>query len=166
MLFRRFFPLVLSLALTACFTPLYGVKSDGTSARTHMKNIDVAIIGGRTGINLRNDLIFAFSGDGGETETPLYRMHTTLETKASLLVVDTLAGRPQNESYTIVVNYRITDIKSGQEIFKNSAFATASIDSAQQRYARDRARLDAYDRATKTAGDQAVTQIATFFATR
>ena len=158
--------LALSLTLTACFTPLYGVKSDGTSAQSQMKNVEIATIGGRVGILMRNELIYGFSGTGEEAQNPIYRLHVTHSFAGSLLVVDTQAGRPESESTTLNATYRLTEIKSGKEIFKGVAFASASLDTSQQRYARDRGRLDAQNRASKVVSDQITTHIATFFATR
>jgi LPS-assembly lipoprotein len=166
MLWVRGFILSISLALTGCFTPLYGVKSDGSSAQAKLKQVDIAPIGGRLGIMMRNELVYHFSGTGEEAVNPVYRLFVTHAVSGSLLVVDTQAGRPEAESFTVNSTYRLVEIASGKEIFKSAAFASASVDTTQQRFARDRGRMDAHDRATKVVADQITTHVATFFATK
>lgn len=163
-LFKSFllFPLIF---LTGCFTPLYGVKEGGKSSPALMKTVEVAAIGGRVGTGLRNDLIFYFSGDGQMPEKPKYRLHVSPGFSSSLLVVDTQAYRPQNESYTMNADYRLVDIATQKEVFKGSAFATAAIDVGQQRFARDRARIDAYDRTARVVAEQITTHVAGYFTT-
>lgn len=166
MLWARTIIFTFSLALAGCFTPLYGVKSDGLSAQVKLKQVDIALIGGRLGIMMRNELLYSFSGTGEEAVNPVYRLFVTHGVSGSLLVVDTQAGRPEAESFTVNSTYRLVEIATGQEIFKSTAFASASVDTTQQRFARDRGRMDAYDRATKAVADQITTHVATFFATR
>jgi LPS-assembly lipoprotein len=162
LLFKKLLLLPLIL-LSGCFTPLYGVNSSGKASHQQLLQVDIAPIGGRVGTGLRNDLIFYFSGNGQMPEKPKYRLHVAVAFTSSLLVVDTQAYRPQNESYTMNAEYRLVEISSLKEVFKGVAFSTASIDVGQQRFARDRARLDAQDRTARVVADQISSHVAGYF---
>jgi LPS-assembly lipoprotein len=171
-LFKNIGIFALSLSLVGCFTPLYGehgvMGKNGEMVKVktaeQLKSVEIAAIVGRHGVVMRNDLIFSFSGSGDQPEKPVYRLFVTQGYTASLLVVDTAATRPQSESYTLNADYRLVEIATQKEVFKGSAFSTASIDVGQQRFARDRARLDAYDRTSRVVADQITTHVASFFA--
>jgi LPS-assembly lipoprotein len=163
---RSFVLAALTLPLAGCFTPLYGERTNGASTKAELAQIDVAEIAGRAGIQLRNDLVFNLSGTGERPQNPLYLLTVTLTAQGSLGVTDATAYRPVAESILVNAIFTLTDMTSKKQIIKGSAAASTSIDTSQQRYARDRGRIDATDRAYKGVGDQIIQQLAAYFATR
>lgn len=166
LLSKRSFLTALTLPLAGCFTPLYGERTNGVSVKGELAKIDVAQMGGRAGIQLRNDLIFALSGTGESPQDPFYRLTIAITLQSSLNVTDPSAYRPVAVSYLANAIFTLIEIESKKEILKGSAASSTSVDSSQQRYARDRGTIDAVDRAYKGVGDQIVQQLAAFFATR
>jgi LPS-assembly lipoprotein len=161
---KRAFLLAACFPLAACFTPLYGEKLNGANTKAQMAQIEVTAIGGRAGIQLRNDLIFAFSGTGEAPQNPVYKLTVVVSLQSSLNVTDATAYRSLAESYLVNAIFTLVEIESKKEVLKGSAASSTSMDTSLQRYARDRGRIEATDRAYLGLTDQIVTQIATHFA--
>ena len=63
------------------------------------------------------------------------------------------------------VTFRLVDQASGEEVFKGNAFADASFDRSNQRFANVRAERDAENRAAAVITADIRTRIAAFLAT-
>jgi LPS-assembly lipoprotein len=158
-----------SAALAGCFTPLYGdpnVVSGGRSAQTHLRDLEIPEITGRTGVILRNELIYLTQGGGGRAAAPTHVLRVNLAVDTVPLVLNTAAGRPSAQSVSLTGNYTITPIGEREAIHRGSAFASASFDRTAQRLASDRAVIEAQERAAKALAENIVTQVAGWYATR
>ncbi len=157
-----------SLALGGCFTPLYGTSSQtpaNGSVASRMAQIEVSRIGGRNGVIMRNDLALALSGDGGgPSGTPLYKLDVSPSFSTTPVFVDVNGGRPTVQSVTGTAKFTLRDAE-GKIIRSGETFSSTSIDRSSQRYAAERALIDAQERVAKTMADQIVTQIAAWLAT-
>ncbi|WP_439572293.1 LPS assembly lipoprotein LptE [Phreatobacter sp.] len=155
--------------LAGCFTPLYGdpqVVRGGGSAQAALRDLEIPEISGRTGVVLRNELIFLTQGGGGRAASPTHVLRVALSIDTVPLVLNTSAGRPAAQSVSLIGNYMITTVGSNEPIHRGSAFATASFDRTAQRLASDRAIVEAQERAAKELAESIVTQVAGWYATR
>lgn len=158
-----------SAGLAGCFTPLYGdpqVTRGGANAQAELRNLEIPEIPGRTGIVLRNELIYLTQGGGGRAASPTHVLRVALSIDTVPLVLNTAAGRPSAQSISLIGSYTITTVGTHQPIHRGSAFATASFDRTSQRLASDRAIIEAQERAAKTLAESIVTQVAGWYATR
>lgn len=170
---RQFMRLAALCAATAglagCFTPLYGdpqVVRGGTNAQAALRNLEIPEIPGRTGVLLRNELIYLTQGGGGRSASPTHVLRVDLATDTVPLLLNAAAGRPSAQSISLTGTYTISEIGSNQPLHRGTAFATASFDRTAQRLASDRAIVEAQERAAKTLAESIVTQVAGWYATR
>ncbi len=144
-------------------TPLFG---SGPSLRDTLKDVDVASIDGRIGNELRNDLIFELTGGAGNQPGAPYRLTMIVTTNAINPIVDVTSGRPESETISFDVLYKLQDVVNGKIVLTEKALARVTLDRSPQRYARVRAQRDAENRAAKLVAEQIRSRLATFFLTR
>lgn len=144
-------------------TPLFG---SGQSLRDALKDVDVASIDGRIGNELRNDLIFELTGGNGSQPNAPYRLTMVVTTNSVNPIVDITSGRPESESISFDVVYKLQDAVNGRIVLTEKALARVTVDRSPQRYARIRAVRDAENRAAKVVAEQIRSRLATFFLTR
>lgn len=175
-LFRRFFgiPAVLSGALLAagCFQPLYSESpvSGRPALRDALSRVDIVPIyapdasdEGRLAVQIRNDLLFNFTG-GGASYSPTHRLQIQIAGARSLLTIDKNTVLPTIESYTLTTTYSLTELATGRVVVTGRASVPVSYDpSAQQRFARISALHDAERRAAKAISDNIATRLASYF---
>ncbi|MGL4285393.1 MAG: hypothetical protein ACRCVA_03560 [Phreatobacter sp.] len=156
-------------ALAGCFTPLYGdptVVPGARGAQAYLQNLEIPEIGGRSGVVLRNELIYLTQGGGGRAQAPTHVLRIALGVDSVPLLLNTAAGRPSAQSISLIGNYTITPVGSQQVLHRGQAVATASFDRTAQRLASDRAVIEAQERAAKTLAETIVTQVAGWFVTQ
>ncbi|GGE28752.1 hypothetical protein GCM10007276_02370 [Agaricicola taiwanensis] len=163
--------LALGIALLAgaCLRPLYGDTSPAPgnqNVRDRLSAIEVQEATNRIDQQIRNDLIFAFTG-GAAAPEPLYRLRVETNDALQSAVVDPFTSRPTTETYALDATFRLDRIGStdGKPVFQGRAFGRASYDRSRQRFATIRARRDAEDRAADVVAQQITTQIAAHLAT-
>lgn len=157
----------LSLSLGACgFQPLYGTTSDGRSMTDVMKTVEIAPIPGRTGLKLRNELIYGATG-GGETLAPVYRMDIILRESVRNTLV-TRRGNPTGQVVELNAEFRLVRLRDNEVVFKGASSAAADYDLqgttgfAGSAYSDIRAQIDAEDRAARSLADTLKTRVAAF----
>jgi LPS-assembly lipoprotein len=163
--------LALGLALLAgaCFRPLYADVPSPTGAaplKAQLATIEVKPASNRVDQQVRNNLIFSFTG-GGAAPVPVYSLTITTTDNLQSAVVDPFTSRPTTETYALDASFTLTEIgsKDSDAVFTGQAFGRASYDRSRQRFASLRARRDAEDRAAKVVAEQIATQIAAHLAT-
>ena len=144
-------------------TPLFG---SGPSLRDALKDVDVASIDGRIGNELRNDLIFELTGGGGNQANAPYRLTMVVTTNAINPIIDVTSGRPETETISFDVVYKLHDVVRDRNVLTEKALARVTLDRSPQRFARVRAQRDAENRAAKVVAEQIRSRLATFFLTR
>jgi LPS-assembly lipoprotein len=162
--------LAAALTLAGCstgggFRPLYAGGQSGPVA-TNLAAVDVVVLEGRVGQQVRNELIFFFTG-GGEAPPPKFRLEITVIEGSQAGIVDPFSGRPEVVSLTLTANFNLRAVGAGPSapaLFKGATFARASYTATLQRFANIRAQRDAEDRAAKTLAEQIRTQIASYIA--
>ena len=167
---------VLGGLCAGCFQPLYGSTSDinGSSVKDKLAGVDVRPIDApngtavsRMGGEVRNELIFDFTGGSGKV-TPGLATHAliiNMAATAQQVIVDTTTARPDALNYGIDATYSLTDLKTNQIVLRGRAFSrvTYDIPGQEQRFAGLRAQRDAQDRASKVLSEQIKQRLASYF---
>ncbi len=81
------------------------------------------------------------------------------------MIVDVASGRPTAEVDGVTANYQLMEIATGKIVLKDTAFAHVDIDAPgpQQRFATQRARRDAEDRAVEAVAEAIRNRLASYF---
>jgi LPS-assembly lipoprotein len=168
--------IILSTAgLFACgFEPLYGrhPSSGEESIRDKLGEVLIAPIPVRQGtpqaraaVALRNALQFNLNGAAGAT-APTHRLEVILTTPVNITVSsDPVAGRPTEEIGGLTAIYQLIEIATGKVVLKDSTTTHVGYDipGSQQRFAKQRAMLDAEERAANVAAEAIRNRLASYF---
>jgi LPS-assembly lipoprotein len=166
---------VMALAgLTAgCFQPLYATRSVsggaplGTAlAQVQIERIDAANGSpeARLAVEIQNQLDFELTGGGGLI-SPTHRLKVRMGTNRQSIITDVTTGRVLSEITGIDAHFTLTELATDKVVLNGRTFSRVSSDypGQQQRFARQRARLDAEDRAAKVIAENIRTRLASFF---
>jgi LPS-assembly lipoprotein len=167
---------ILAMAgLTAgCFEPLYGrnTVAPGTdSVRDKLAQVDIPIIPARQGspaarvaVSMRNALQYDLNGGAGAT-APAYRLNMTVTPTSLTVIVDITSGRPTAEIDGVTANYQLIEIATGKVVLSDNSFAHVDTDApgSQQRFAQQRAKRDAEDRAVQMVAEAVRNRLASYF---
>jgi LPS-assembly lipoprotein len=123
-----------------------------------LRAITIDPVDTRVGQQVRNKLIFAFTG-GGEPADPQYRMRLRVTSSETALGI-TREGSAPVYSVTVTVSYTVYRIGTTDIVLRETARGTASYDRSNQNYANIRAKLDAEDRAAEQAADEVRLRVA------
>jgi LPS-assembly lipoprotein len=166
--------LTLGALTAACFQPLYGdhTLSTGDSVRNKLASVEVANIPAPNGhpesrlaVELRNELMYDFNG-GATPAAPIYRLQVaSLSSGITTVIVDVASGRPDTQVSSVNVTFTLTEVATGKVVLSSSTFGRASFDipGSAQRFAQQRAWLNAEDRATGMIADSIRNRLASYF---
>ncbi len=157
----------------ACFQPLYASRSvsGGTPLGTALAQVQIDRIDAANGtpearlaVELQNLLDFELTGGGGLI-SPTHRVKVRMSTTRSSIITDVTTGRVLSEITGIDAYFTLTDLATDKVVLNGRTFTRVSSDypGQQQRFARQRARLDAEDRAAKVIAENIRTRLASFF---
>ncbi|WP_165191106.1 LPS assembly lipoprotein LptE [Caulobacter soli] len=147
-----------ALGLSACgFTPLYGSQT----VTKGLGSIEVVAASGRSGYLLREKLDDALARD--VNLLPTYRLVYTINEirYARGVRVDNVANRYE---LSLTANWRLLDIKTGQQLRSGSTNTTVTYDSADQPYASIAAQQDSQERAATELARRIQLELATWLA--
>jgi LPS-assembly lipoprotein len=167
---------ILAMAgLTAgCFEPLYGrnpASPDSDSVRDKLAQVDIPVIRTRQGspaariaVSMRNALQYDFNGGAG-ANAPTHRLTMTVAPTSLTVIVDVTSGRPSAEVDGVTVNYQLTEIATGKVVLRDTAFSHVDTDNpgTEQRFAAQRAKRDAEDRAVTAVAEAIRNRLASYF---
>ena len=158
--------------LAGCFEPLYGRNPLGDeSVRDRLAEVVVAPIPLRQGtpqarvaVAMRNALQFDLN-NGGAAIAPTHRLELTVTPTDVTVSIDPVTGRPQEEIGGVNATYQLVEIATARFVLTDSTFAHVGYDipGSQQRFAKQRALLDAEDRAAKMAAEAIRNRLASYF---
>jgi LPS-assembly lipoprotein len=161
--------------LTAgCFEPLYGrnnVPPGADSVRDKLAEVEIPIIPTRQGtpaarvaVSMRNALQFDLNGGAGPN-APTHRLTMTVTPTSMSVIVDVTTGLPTAEVDGVTAYYQLVEIATGKTVLKDSAYSHVDTDSSgpQQRFAQQRARRDAEDRAVLAVAEAIRNRLASYF---
>ncbi|MEM7567169.1 MAG: LPS assembly lipoprotein LptE [Pseudomonadota bacterium] len=147
------------LGLSACgFRPLYeGGEIGGVAADLSAIVIDDP----RTRLEqtVRNELVFLFTG-GSAPAAQRYRMRLDVSESVSNLVIEQVTGRPTASSLRVRARVTLLEAGVGRRIFRETFEASASFEQSTQRFANERAQLDAGRRAAREVAGRIRTRTA------
>ena len=174
---RRVLRAAAALAIAAlaggCFQPLYGEQSPmgGPVLRDQLSAVDIMQIEApkgsdeaRLAVEIRNALLFDFSG-GGSAAPPTHRLKIAISSTRASIIVDVHTSRPDIENYGINASYSLTEIATAKVVVTGQTFARVSYDipGQAQRFARLRGLRDAETRAAKVIADNVRSRLASYF---
>jgi LPS-assembly lipoprotein len=118
----------------------------------------------RIAVELQNQLDFELTGGGGMI-SPSHRLQVRMATTRNSIITDVNTGRVMAEITGIDAYFTLTELATGKPVLNGRTFARVSSDypGQQQRFARQRARVDAEDRAAKVIAENIRTRVASFF---
>ena len=156
-----------------CFQPLYGEQSPmgGPVLRDQLSAVDIMQIEApkgsdeaRIAVEIRNALMFDFSG-GGSAAPPTHRLKIAISSTRASIIVDVHTSRPDIENYGINASYSLTEIATAKVVVTGQTFARVSYDipGQAQRFARLRGLRDAETRAAKVIADNVRSRLASYF---
>ena len=135
--------------------PLYG------SMAGHNQSVTVSEAKSRVEQVVRNELVLGF---GGEQQNGVY----TLDLKVKSSMAGLLPGGVDNEfsaaRTTVTASYVLKLASSGETVKEGSRFVDAQLDLPSQKFAQERAKLDAQDRAARQVAVLVRADIATALA--
>lgn len=159
--------LALALVAGGCnVRPLYGTAAttgnDTVSAA--LADIEVNPVEGRVGQQIYNDLN-AMLNAGGAGDTT-YALSFTVRSQYANIITRTVSGLPGGRNVRLTVRYQLR--KKDQmdvPILAGGVVRIAPYDYFTQRFANDRAQIDAENRASREIAEDIRTRLAAYFAT-
>ncbi len=150
-------------ALGACnVRPLYGTAPDGSNLRTDLAAVDVAPIEGRVGQKVRNELLLLLNG--GAAAAPDYLVDLDVNRRDSSIIVRRVTGQPQGRTVTLNVRFTLREHGGDRPLYGGRVTRHASYERSNQRFANDRAEIDAENRAAREAAEEIRMRLAAYFA--
>jgi LPS-assembly lipoprotein len=170
---RLGFVLAAAGLLAGCFEPLYAHNPSvgDESVRDKLAEVLIAPIPSRQGtpqariaVALRNALQFDLNGAAG-ANAPTHRLDVSVTPLDVSVSIDPVTGRPTEEIGGLNATYQLVEIATGRIVVKDSTFAHVDYDipGSQQRFAKQRAQLNAQDRATTVVAEAIRNRLASYF---
>jgi len=167
--------LVLAVAglVAGCFEPLYGRNPSlgDESIRDKLAEVLIAPIPARQGtpqariaVGMHNALQYDLNGADGVV-APTHRLEVVVTPIEVSVTIDPVSGRPTEELGGVTATYQLVEIATGKIVLKDSTFAHVGYDipGPQQRFTKQRAQIDAQDRAVKVAAEAIRNRLASYF---
>jgi LPS-assembly lipoprotein len=159
--------------VAGCFEPLYGRNPSVADESVGDKLADILIppipsrqgtLQARIAVAMRNALQFDLNGAAG-APTPTHRLDVVVTPTDMTVTIDAVTGRPTEEIGGVTVTYKLVEIATGKIVLTDSTFAHVGYDipGSQQRFAKQRAQLNAEDRAVKVAAEAIRNRLASYF---
>lgn len=158
--------LAAALVLGGCnVRPLYSTAATGSdTVRTALADVEVVPIEGRPGQQIYNDLNYMLNG--GEPGNATYGLTVTVRRQYANLITRGVTGLPGGRSIRLTAIYTLR--KKDQPdvvILQGGSTRLASYDFYNQRFANDRAEIDAENRAAREVAEDIRVRLASYFAT-
>jgi LPS-assembly lipoprotein len=149
----------LAAALSAC-RPMYGQTSMGSDTASELAAVEVAIIPGRVGQQIRNELIFLFTG-GDHAAVPNYKLDVVFR-QSVLSVLFKRTDDAAGQIYSIDATFTLREINGKTVLMNGRSHARAAFDKHKSTYSNIRAERDAKNRAAKDIAKDISTRIAAY----
>src|SRR5690606_30909808 len=144
--------LALGMLVSACTVqPVYMPIAQGPQVAADLSAISIEDVNDRVGQQVRNNLIFGFTG-GSAAAPPRYDLALRVLSREARLGFERDETAPAY-SVTVTVTYELKEIATGKVILRSLNRGVASYDRSNQAFANQRARIDAEDRAAQSVAD-------------
>jgi LPS-assembly lipoprotein len=130
--------------------PLYETASP---AAARYASIGISEPTTRVGQQVRNQLIFLFSGGAGEPSSPTYRLDLTVRSTPRGVFIDQATDSATAATLQVTASYTLKEAATGKVLKRGSRTATSAFDLPPQEFAKIRAQRDAEDRAGREAAE-------------
>jgi LPS-assembly lipoprotein len=161
------------LVASCGFKPLYArdPSAGDESIRDKLAEVSILPIPKRQGtpearvaVALQNALEFDLNGGAGAT-APTHQLKVAVTPIDLTLTTDDITGRPTSELGGVKVTYQLIEIATAKIVVSDSTSAHVDYDipGSQQRFSKQRAQVDAQDRAAKVAAEAIRNQLASYF---
>ena len=156
-----------SVGLAGCsggFQPLYGSLGAGADAKLHQ--VEFAIIPGRNGQRIRNELIFkTYGGDTPATGAAArYRLEVAIKESATTTLV-LRDGTSGGQIYQIDARFQLVEISTKRVLLEGMSQARATSERFTNVFSNVRAADEAQERASKTIATDLKARLAAFLST-
>lgn len=147
--------------LSACTArPLYSnaplSAGSQVGAADELASIAIKPVNSRYAQQVRNNLVFAFTGGAERPANPLYSLDLGVTERiqsAAIIQTSTNEDTPSAGTVTLTGNYTLTDAKTGEKIASGKRSISSSYDRPLQEFASYRAQRDAENRAARELAD-------------
>lgn len=154
----------LSAMLAGCFRPMYAQKYSGGTVTEEFSRIHVSEVDTRFAQQVRNELIFDFTGDGRQTGSD-YRLNLGVTRSVTSMIVN-----PSRDADVRVIvmraRFSLTEQATGVVLFSGETESRASYEFNRQLFSNERAKIDAENRAARTVAEDIRLRLGAFFASR
>lgn len=137
--------------------PLYGNAYAPTSTAARVANIGIKPVTTRQAQEVRNHLIFMFSGGQGNPADPAYTMTlivSSSSTAAAVIQSGTTEQSPTSSLVNMTARYTVRDNATGEVVTRGRRQVASAYDVPRQEFAALRALRDAEDRAARELAEQ------------
>ena len=176
---RLAWPLRLAVVLAAagltagCWQPLYSAHPvpGGEGVQDKFASVDIPRIiapqgtpAERLAVGMFNALQFDLH-NGQTVFAPAYQLKVNVAGTQFTSYLDPVTGRPNSSIEWVITSYQLIELATGKMVLSDIAYAHVSYDipGSQQRFAGQRARRDAEDRAIVVAADAIRNRLASYF---
>jgi LPS-assembly lipoprotein len=103
--------------------------------------------------------------NGGSPAPPIYALKVTVSSTQFTAYIDPTSGRPDSQIQIVIASYQLIELGTGKMVLNDMTIAHVDYDipGSQQRFAGQRARRDAEDRAIQVAADAIRNRLASYF---
>ena len=171
---RLGFVLAVAGLVAGCgFQPLYGRNPSvgDESVRDRFAEVLVAPIPKRQGspqahvaVAIQKALEFDLN-NGATPVTPTHRLEVVVTPTNVTVSIDPVSGRPEEGIGGVTASFQLVEIATAKIVLKDSTFAHVGYDlpGTQQRFAGQRAEVNAQDRAANVAAEAIRNRLASYF---
>ena len=154
-----------------CWQPLYGAHPGGEGVQDKFAAVDIAPIKvpqgtptERVAVGMYNALRFDLH-NGGSPAPTVYVLKVSVGSTYYTAYVDPTTGRPDTQIQIVVASYQLVELATGKMVVNDTAWTRVDYDipGSQQRFAGQRAKRDAEDRAIQVAADAIRNRLASYF---
>jgi LPS-assembly lipoprotein len=155
-----------------CWQPLYGARpAGGEGVQDKFAAVDIPPITAskgtpaeRVAVGMRNALQFDLHNGGGPMP-PAYALKVYVATTQYTAYLDPTTGRPDTQTQYITASYQLVELATDKTVVSDSTYCYVDYDipGSQQRFAGQRARRDAEDRAVQVVADAIRNRLASYF---
>ena len=154
-----------------CWQPLYGARPAGGGVQDKFAATEVPPIPApkgtpaeRVAVGMYNALQFDLH-NGQTAFAPVYRLKVSVGTSQFTAYVDPVTGRPDTQIENVVASYQLIELTTGKTVLSDVSYTHVDYDipGSQQRFAGQRARRNAEDRAIELAAEAIRNRLASYF---
>lgn len=140
---------------------MYASSDFGPNANEKLAQVDVALIPGRVGQRIRNDLIFHNTSGSGKSEPPRYLLEVAMRESLTTTLVRA-DGESSGQVYAIDAAFRLIRLSDKAVVLEGASYGRAGFERVQDIYSNVRAKEDAENRAARTVAMDLRTRLAAY----